>query len=277
MEGVVYKYTSPSGKVYIGQTSNEKRRRSEFFRINQSYGGSKMDNARKKYGVENFLYEVLFREEFDDLGVMAKTLNEKEMYYIKLFDSFKSGYNMNEGGAGNVGFEMPNDSRLKISENTKHTIKEKGHPMKGRKHTEESINKMRKNTQKKFGKENPNYGWKPSKELIDRLSELSKMRVGNKNPFFGKHHTEENKQKYRNLFGKKVVQIDKFTDKVISIYDSANEAAISVCGNIKAASDIGKCCNGYINKKGVKIKTARGYKWQWYQQFEEKVHRLSKA
>lgn len=79
----------------------------------------------KKYGVENFLYEVLFREEFDDLGVMAKTLNEKEMYYIKLFDSFKSGYNMNEGGAGNVGFEMPNDSRLKISENTKHTIKEK--------------------------------------------------------------------------------------------------------------------------------------------------------
>lgn len=128
MEGVVYKYTSPSGKVYIGQTSNEKRRRSEFFRINQSYGGSKMDNARKKYGVENFLYEVLFREEFDDLGVMAKTLNEKEMYYIKLFDSFKSGYNMNEGGAGNVGFEMPNDSRLKISENTKHTIKEKVHP-----------------------------------------------------------------------------------------------------------------------------------------------------
>lgn len=67
------------------------------------------------------------------------------------------------------------------------------------------------------------------------------------------------------------------TDKVISIYDSANEAAISVCGNIKAASDIGKCCNGYINKKGVKIKTAHGYKWQWYQQFEEKVHRLSKA
>lgn len=83
----------------------------------------------KKYGVENFLYEVLFREEFDDLGVMAKTLNEKEMYYIKLFDSFKSGYNMNEGGAGNVGFEMPNDSRLKISENTKHTIKRKGYPI----------------------------------------------------------------------------------------------------------------------------------------------------
>ena len=93
----------------------------------------------------------MFREEFDDLGVMAKTLNEKEMYYIKLFDSFKSGYNMNEGGAGNVGFEMPNDSRLKISENTKHTIKEKGHPMKGRKHTEESINKMRKNKKQLMG------------------------------------------------------------------------------------------------------------------------------
>lgn len=270
MEGVVYKYTSPSGKVYIGQTSNEKRRRSEFLRISQSYGGSKMDNARLKYGVENFLYEVLFRKNFDDLEVMANTLNEKEMYYIKLFDSFRNGYNMNKGGAGNVGFEMTKESRLKISENTKQTIREKGHPMSGRKHSEESIKKMRENTKKKFGKENPNYGWNPPRELIDRLSELSRMRVGDKNPFFGKHHTDENKEKYRKLFGKKVVQIDKLTGNVIAIYDSANEAALSVCGNLKAASDIGKCCNGYVNKNGVKIKTAKGYKWQWYQQFKEK-------
>nr|DAS86287.1 MAG TPA: GIY-YIG nuclease superfamily protein [Bacteriophage sp.]DAV54013.1 MAG TPA: GIY-YIG nuclease superfamily protein [Caudoviricetes sp.] len=27
IRGIIYKYTSPSGKVYIGQTLNEKKRR----------------------------------------------------------------------------------------------------------------------------------------------------------------------------------------------------------------------------------------------------------
>lgn len=265
MEGVVYKYTSPSGNVYIGQTSNEKRRRSEFLRLKQSYGGQKMDNARKKYGVENFKYEVLFRAEFDSADDMAKTLNEKERYYIMFFDSFKNGYNMNEGGAGNVGFEMSEESKKKISDNTKKFLKEKGHPMKGRKHTEESIEKMRRNTKKKYGEDNPNYGWKPSEELKEKLSQLAKQRTKEKNPFYGKTHTEETKQFYRELYSKPVAQVDRETNDVIAIFPSATEAAINVIGRRNALSDICKCCNGYVNKKGVKIKAAYGYKWQWYQ------------
>ena len=30
IRGIIYKYTSPSGKVYIGQTINEKDRRNTF-------------------------------------------------------------------------------------------------------------------------------------------------------------------------------------------------------------------------------------------------------
>lgn len=48
MEGIIYKYVSPSGKVYIGQTIEEKKRRRIFNNLNQSYGGVKIDNARKK-------------------------------------------------------------------------------------------------------------------------------------------------------------------------------------------------------------------------------------
>lgn len=225
-----------------------------------------MDNARRKYGVENFKYEVLFKADFDNLDDMATVLNEKERYYINIFDSFRSGYNMNEGGAGNIGFEMSLEARNKISENTRKYISEKGHPMQGKKHSEESIEKMRKNTKKKYGKDNPNYGWKPSEEVKTRLSELSKQRVKDKNSFYGKHHSEENKMYYRKLFGKPVMQIDKETNQVLAIFDSTKQAAMSICGNTKAASDIGKCCNGYVNKKGVKIKTAQGFKWQWYQQ-----------
>lgn len=43
IRGIIYKYTSPSGKVYIGQTINEKDRRKHFLIQKLSYGGIKID------------------------------------------------------------------------------------------------------------------------------------------------------------------------------------------------------------------------------------------
>lgn len=45
IRGIIYKYTSPSGKVYIGQTINEKDRRKHFLIQRLSYGGIKIDTA----------------------------------------------------------------------------------------------------------------------------------------------------------------------------------------------------------------------------------------
>ena len=59
IKGIIYKYTSPSDKVYIGQTVDERTRRKKFLNTNISYAGLKIDNARKKYGPLNFKYEVL--------------------------------------------------------------------------------------------------------------------------------------------------------------------------------------------------------------------------
>lgn len=59
MKGIIYKYTSPSGKVYIGQTRCERTRRSRWFNINKPYAGPKINAARSKYGPTNFKYEVL--------------------------------------------------------------------------------------------------------------------------------------------------------------------------------------------------------------------------
>ena len=72
MTGIIYKYTSPSGKVYIGQTTDEKRRIKTFFNLNKSYGGEKIDNARKKHGPCNFKYEPEFclRKAFKKFGRM---------------------------------------------------------------------------------------------------------------------------------------------------------------------------------------------------------------
>ena len=65
MKGIIYKYTSPSGKVYIGQTLNEEQRRKDFLGKAYKYAGMGINNARMKYGPENFEYEVLYEKEFD--------------------------------------------------------------------------------------------------------------------------------------------------------------------------------------------------------------------
>ena len=264
MDGIVYKYTSPSGKVYIGQTCRERGRRNDF-NENGEYGGSRIDNARKKYGPQNFKYEVLFRITSDNKDLIKTELNEKEQYFIKEYRSneYKFGYNMNDGGAGNVAFAMSEEARHKISQSTRKWLMEKGHPLKGIGHTKESIEKMRKNTKKKFGKDNPNYGWKPSKEVLEKLSRLSSERVGEKNPFYGRHHTEENKQKARKRFGRAVIQYDAETLKEIARDESANQAPEVISASKRGASEIGKVCNGYVNSRGSQYITALGYRWKW--------------
>ena len=72
MIGIIYCYTSPSGKKYIGQTLSEIRRKSRFKNLNRNYGGEKIDNARKKYGPENFKYEVLEKQNFDNKETCRK-------------------------------------------------------------------------------------------------------------------------------------------------------------------------------------------------------------
>ena len=99
IKGVIYKYVSPSNKIYIGQTIHEEERRRAFLRENERYAGPKMENARKKYGPENFQYEVIFRIESNNKFEVREILNQKEKEFIQLFDSINNGYNLDEGGA----------------------------------------------------------------------------------------------------------------------------------------------------------------------------------
>ncbi len=99
MKGIIYKYTSPSGKIYIGQTIDEDKRRSDFLNINVRYSGPKIEAARRKYGPENFAYKVIFSVTSEIKDEIRNILNEKEKEYIKLFDSVNNGYNIDEGGA----------------------------------------------------------------------------------------------------------------------------------------------------------------------------------
>lgn len=114
-KGIIYKYTSPSGKVYIGQTTNEKSRRKDFLNTSRNYSGSKINNARDKYGVESFEYEIIFRVESLIEDEVKSILNEKEIQYINLFDSFENGYNSDLGG-GSATYKRTEESCQKLSE-----------------------------------------------------------------------------------------------------------------------------------------------------------------
>lgn len=109
MKSGIYMWTSPSGKSYIGQSVNLVDRHREFVRFNKSYSGITINRARKKYNnINDWKYKVL-----EYCGV--DKLDEREKYYIALYDTMNNGYNSNAGGEGNVGLKQSEETRRKIS------------------------------------------------------------------------------------------------------------------------------------------------------------------
>jgi hypothetical protein len=118
--GIIYRYTTPSGKVYIGQTVNEVTRKSAHKRKSES---GELDThfarAIRKYGWENIEYSILIKlKPTDDITKLKNILNKLETAYIKYFESDKrdKGYNLNKGGGGSsLGKSTPEEVKEKIS------------------------------------------------------------------------------------------------------------------------------------------------------------------
>ena len=86
-ESGVYKVTSPSGKVYIGQASNIHRRMIEHKSDSKTIT-NKFYSSIKKYGFEAHTVEVLF------LSDVPYERNRIEQFYINYYDSIKTGLNL---------------------------------------------------------------------------------------------------------------------------------------------------------------------------------------
>lgn len=117
---LVYKYTSPTNKYYIGQTSYsvEKRRGNNSF---YKYADSPaFYQALQKYGVENFKCEILKE------GLTKKEADYWERYYIAFFHSFREqGYNLTLGGDGNQKYNHEEIVKDYLSGMTKSEILQK--------------------------------------------------------------------------------------------------------------------------------------------------------
>lgn len=90
-------------KIYVGQTTTtpEIRWCGHISQIKKHPSTDKIHNAMQKYGKNHFALEVIETCAFNNLNELITRLNEKERYYIKLFDSYKNGYNATIGGRDN--------------------------------------------------------------------------------------------------------------------------------------------------------------------------------
>lgn len=82
-------------RKYIGLTNNIKRRRARHFtdlKCNR-HDNLFLQKEYNIYGAENFTFETIFEGE-----ITYQEISEKEKQYIKIYDSYKNGYNQNEGG-----------------------------------------------------------------------------------------------------------------------------------------------------------------------------------
>ena len=100
--GIIYMVTNViNRKIYIGQTTQSLKSRKQKHLKDSKYTNYLFHNALKKYGFENFKWEII------DYAYSKNELNELEKKWIKQYNTFidfeqSHGYNMTDGGSVNA-------------------------------------------------------------------------------------------------------------------------------------------------------------------------------
>ena len=159
----IYKITSPSNRVYIGQAVNIENRK-RIYRFYKSYKhnmGVKIYNSLNKYGFESHVFEII------DECTLEQLDNREEFHKTKFVDQFgwkltlfyqlrdgKGGHKseetkkkISEAKKGTKGYPKGVSRPLEFGENIKNNIERKekiGKSNKGKERSEEFKQKLRK-------------------------------------------------------------------------------------------------------------------------------------
>ena len=130
----IYKMTSPSGKIYIGQTQCLYKRFQDY---RKPKANEYLMNAILKYGLENITVEIL------EKNVLLDLLDEREQFYLDTLQPFGNiGYNICREASTTRGRKRPPEEMAGSIAYLKSRIGELNH-FYGKKHTKETKQKQR--------------------------------------------------------------------------------------------------------------------------------------
>lgn len=150
---LIYKITNIiNGKCYIGKsTESYFKKRIYRHRKETSLTDTHFGRAIQKYGWDNFVVDIIER------NIHAENINDREVYWIKYYDSFKNGYNSTLGGEGGNTYSKKSKEELDV---IKEKISKKNSGMN---------NGIAKNPHLVQGKNNGMYGKRPPNAKITSL------------------------------------------------------------------------------------------------------------
>ena len=169
----VYKHTAPNGKVYIGITSQSIKNR---FRNGKGY--SHNDHFRR--AIEQYSWKQICHEVLID-GCGREQAMKEEARLIKLYhaDDPLNGYNLMSGDGGFGGHSPETIRKLQLintgKKRTAESIEKQRQSILGHTLSESSKEKLR--TQR-MGTQNPMYGKKHTKESIMKIKSNAVVRSG---------------------------------------------------------------------------------------------------
>lgn len=228
----IYKITSPTGAIYIGQSIDIDKRMGHY-KTGHCKKQAKLYASINKYGFKNHSFEILDQ-------CLESELNQKEIYWIDFFDSLdtKNGLNLREGGQNGRPSE---ETKQKISKNhAKYWLGKRSHK-KGVRSGHIPWNKGLKNPYSK-----------------ETLSFIGISKKGNKYNV-GRKHSRESIESQINKISKPIIQFDlkgNLIQEWVSAKIAGEELGFSR-GNISSA-----CCgnrktaNGYIWRHKIRVQLA---------------------
>lgn len=217
----IYKITSPSGKVYIGQSTNIEKRWKYYLSLNCK-NQIKLFNSLKKYGPGNHKFEII--EECSE-----NVLEEREIYWGHICNTLNDGLNLR---LGNKRGKWSKETLIKMSKSQSGKIK-------GDYHTDEFKEKISLIQKGNKNRLNINHT-EETKQKISKSNSKSKPEgFGNKISVSnigisrnkGRIVTQKTKEKMsNNITGKK----SKFKQKLLleNIENIKNEYGILSLNNI---------------------------------------------
>lgn len=115
--GIIYKAISPSGKSYFGKTTKTLNRRIQHHHQSSKNPKFHFSSVIKKYGLNNFSWNIIETFEKETMEELQKILNERENFWIQKERTYlrEYGYNMTLGGEGLAGRELSEEHKRKIS------------------------------------------------------------------------------------------------------------------------------------------------------------------